>query len=324
MLHLTNIFWVFLLFFFSVILTKPLDIPVIAILANPNPYNSQNITSSRVNSQYVRWLEQSFSEVVVIQPWHTEEEIEEILEKVNGVLWPGGDRDLKLCGEFEQKAILILKKIIKLYDEKKVRLPLWGTCQGFEMIAAFLSNTVGVLTNFDSWDVKLPVIFKEPKQNSFLSGSAFSEMYKDFSKGELDALRSENVTAHYHNLGISEDNFNKFNLKKILKITSYGLDVNNKEFISSFEGVKYPFYGVQYHPEMIAYKKIKMRGIPRTMNAVKISQKLSDFFLNQARMNDHRMDAEDIKRYKYIDFNLNNLIYEGGSHYYIFGKDESS
>jgi len=323
MLHLTNIF-VFLLFSFSVILTKPLEIPVIAILANPNPYNSQNITSSRVNSQYVRWLEQSFSEVVVIQPWHTEEEIEEILDKVNGVLWPGGDRDLKLCGEFERKAILILKKIMKLYDEKKVRLPLWGTCQGFEMIAAFLSNTVSVLTHFDSWDVKLPLIFKESKENSFLLESSFSGMYKDFSRGELDALQSENVTAHFHHLGISEDNFNKFNLKKILKITSYGLDVNNKEFIASFEGVKYPIYGVQYHPEMIAYKKIKMKGIPRTMNAIKLSQKLSNFFLSQARMNDNRMDAEDIKKYNHIDSYLNNLVYEEGSYYYIFGKEDSS
>ncbi len=124
MLQINVIILLLLLIIFPTTSGKIVDAPVIAILANPHPYNAEDITSSKLNSQYVRWLEQSYAEIVVIQPWQTEQEIDEILEKVNGVLWPGGDRDLKLCGQFEITATYILKKIIKLYEEKNVKLPL--------------------------------------------------------------------------------------------------------------------------------------------------------------------------------------------------------
>src|SRR3569623_328659 len=99
---------------FSIKIIMSRKLHVIAILANAEPDDSVDITSSRVNFQYVRWLEQSLADIVVIQPWYSENEIEEILSKVNGVLWQGGDRSFVLGGQFEKTSQIILNKVIEI------------------------------------------------------------------------------------------------------------------------------------------------------------------------------------------------------------------
>lgn len=308
---------ILLLTFLQIFLSEPVESPVIAILGNPYPYNSENITTSRVNSQYVSWLEQSFATVVVIQPWSTKEEVDEILERVNGVIWPGGDRDLRFSGEFEQTAINIINKIMQLHDDHNVDVPLWGTCQGFEMIAAILANSLEVLTNFDGWDMQNSITF-----NSTVAQPYQTKMFGNFTRKDLIILQNQNVNAHYHRLGISEDSFNNTTLSKFLKITSYAKDMKGKMFINTYEGVNYPIFGVQFHPEMVAFKRRKMKGIPRSIDAVMISQKFSGFFLSQTRMNWNKIDEEELKKYTYINSNVDNPVFENGSYYFTYTRSD--
>ena len=212
--------------------------PVVAILANAQPDDAVDITSSRVNYQYVRWLDQSRADVVVIQPWYTKDQVEEILSKVNGVLWPGGDRNMVLGGQFENVAKIILDYIMKLYDTKGITLPLWGTCQGLQLLHVLLVNSTEVLTKFNSFNIRSKILINYQTFNS-------SKLFEDFSPRDLSNIQNMNITAQFHNLGVGDLEYEKYpNLKNILKITSYASDLEYKTYINSVEGIKYPFYAL--------------------------------------------------------------------------------
>ncbi|KAL3194561.1 hypothetical protein MRX96_046045, partial [Rhipicephalus microplus] len=52
----------------------------------------------------------------------------------------------------------------------------------------------------------------------------------------------------------------------------------------------YPFYGVQFHPEKNNFEWTQSKDhihIPHTDDAVRVSQYLANFFLEEARKNNH-------------------------------------
>jgi gamma-glutamyl hydrolase len=288
--------------------------PVIAILANSQPDDSVDIPGSRVNYQYVRWLEQSRAEAVVIQPWYTQNQVEEILSKVNGVLWQGGDRNLKINGKFENVARIILSYIINLYDTKGISLPLWGTCQGFELLHSLLVNTTDVLTHFNASNIRSPIQLDSNQLEN-------SKMFSDFSLSDVYNLQNLNTTAQFHNLGIDDSQYEKYPiLKNTLSITSHGLDLNNKSYIATVEGVKYPFYAIQFHPEMVAYTKDDQNGVPQSMEAIKISQLFSNFFVSEAMKNNHTMTNEEKREYDFINSFENTPVFSEDYYFYFFIK----
>lgn len=53
-----------------------------------------------------------------------------------------------------------------------------------------------------------------------------------------------------HNWAVSLDTFNtNINLKNFWNLIATGITPQNEKFVTSFEARKYPFYGVQFHPE---------------------------------------------------------------------------
>lgn len=78
-------------------------------------------------------------------------------------------------------------------------------------------------------------------------------------------------------------------------------DLNGQRFISSFEhtrydlykflryvmkltfSFRYPFYGVQFHPEKNLYEWIINRNISHTSNAIRVAQYFANFFADEAR-----------------------------------------
>jgi gamma-glutamyl hydrolase len=55
---------------------------------------------------------------------------------------------------------------------------------------------------------------------------------------------------------------------------------NGSEFISSFEHKKYPFYGVQFHPEKNAFEW-NIASIPHSAEAILAEQFFGNFFVNE-------------------------------------------
>jgi gamma-glutamyl hydrolase len=65
-------------------------------------------------------------------------------------------------------------------------------------------------------------------------------------------------------------------------------DWNGLEFISSIEHRRYPFYGVQFHPEKNLYEWVRNKNISHTRNAIKAAQYFADFFVDESRKSDNR------------------------------------
>lgn len=56
---------------------------------------------------------------------------------------------------------------------------------------------------------------------------------------------------------------------------------------------RYPFYGVQFHPEKNLYEWIINRNISHTSNAIRAAQYFANFFVDEARKSVHSFASVD-------------------------------
>ena len=109
--------------------------PVIGMYGLVEPINDyQNYKKEAIDGSFVRWFESAGGEIVVIHIWYTEEEIKELLEQINGVVFSAGfRRPLKFDEPWESKAKFI-------FDfAKNNSIPIWGTSRGMQMISYFIA-----------------------------------------------------------------------------------------------------------------------------------------------------------------------------------------
>lgn len=99
------------------------------------------------------------------------------------------------------------------------------------------------------------------------------------------------------------------------------------DFISSFESKKYPFYGIQFHPEKNIYEFKSSLNIPHSSSAVKVSQYFANFFIDECKKNNHKFStfADEQKaliyNYRPIFTGLKNASYE---QLYMFTEEDNN
>jgi gamma-glutamyl hydrolase len=302
-------------FLLVVILTSYIathDIPVIGILANPMPVDTGDFISSRVNAQYIRWLENAGAVAMVIQPWYTRAQIDEIMSSVNGVIYLGGDRELDLSKQFEQNAGYILEKIIRAKDNGNP-IPLWGTCQGLQLIHSLVMGKKD-LKDFDSDNFPSPVRILNKN----------STIFKFFSEEDFYNAENANVFAEFHFHGILPHQYQQYPvLDQVFDIAATAYDRHGLEYVAIAVGKKYPIYAVQFHPEMIsANRRVKSKIITNT-ESVKIAENLANFFVDEARKNKNAFSLHAIDKFNFIDSFKDRLSYdEDGYYFYEFRNHE--
>jgi gamma-glutamyl hydrolase len=72
----------------------------------------------------------------------------------------------------------------------------------------------------------------------------------------------------------------------ILSVNSY----KGSEFISSVEHRKYPFYGVQFHPEKNAFEW-KVESIPHSAAAILVGQFYGNFFISEGMFHERQVGS---------------------------------
>ena len=85
------------------------------------------------------------------------------------------------------------------YDRKGDIYPIWGTCDGFELLAYFSNNFKPVLRPCYSEDRALVLNFTEEAKTTQLISQMPEDIYR--------ILDNENVTANYHQFCLTLDAF---------------------------------------------------------------------------------------------------------------------
>jgi gamma-glutamyl hydrolase len=97
-------------------------------------------------------------------------------------------------------------------------------------------------------------------------------MFRNIDNNLIDWVMNRKVLRFNHRWGVAPDKFRRLRrISRKLRITSTGLDREGKEFVNSFEGIKYPLYGVQYHPEKNKFN-FKHREIDHSQNSIMFSK----------------------------------------------------
>ena len=181
---------------------------------------------------YTKWVE-SVGIVPVSIPYDlSKEELLTCLDQVQGVLWTGGAIENKKYTKKQYDTYVdtlhICFETAKQYNKKGRHYPIWGTCQGFEFLVLFSTNSC-LIKDLPKHEVSanLPITF-----------TTNSKIKRWFSESLRNEMAKRDCSTHHHKYG--------FDVKDMPNMTIVSIQ---NDFINSIEYKEYPFYGVQFHPE---------------------------------------------------------------------------
>lgn len=276
----------------------PNDAPVIGILTLPidqcDSYISKTPTWFVVGKAgatagscftwfYVKWLEMAGARVVPIPYDANATVITSLLSSVNGVLFTGGGLNLTPNTTYYQTAQLIFNTTIAA-NAKGVYFPLWGTCQGFQLLCVLAAGTDVLEHNaFDSEDYSIPL-------NLTVDGLV-SRLFGPMPVDIVQILAKEPVTTNLHHDGVTPDTF-AAKVSPLFTSLSTNLDRNGKAFVSTMEAKQFPIWGTQWHPERNQFEWDASMNINHSSSAIRAMQYMGNFFVDQARLNQNQFPSQ--------------------------------
>ncbi|CAH0729721.1 unnamed protein product, partial [Brenthis ino] len=276
--------------------------PIVGILSQEQSfqlrekYVDENYTSY-IAASYVKDVEASGARVVPILIGKDRSYYKQLMGKINGVLLPGGATYFNNSNGYADAGQHIYEIAQELNDAGDY-FPIFGTCLGFELLIILASgrgkeeNRIGCKSYSN-------------RRLHFSNDYYTSKMFKEAPSDVIDILKNKEVTVNYHQFCIVDENIKSHNLDRFWRVTSHSTDDNGLEFVSSVEHKRYPFYGVQFHPEKSAFEWKASRGYPHTAEAVRANRYFMDFFVEECRKNFHSFSKNESQ----------NLIYNYNPHY---------
>jgi gamma-glutamyl hydrolase len=264
--------------------------PIIGIFSQPTSSTEGNCGGNclYIAASYVKYIEASGGRVVPIDYYATSSELDALLPKLNGVLFPGGGSG------FPSAAQHTFNKI-KEFNDKGDYMPLWGTCMGFQWLLISATQDQNILDppsgQMDAYNLSIPLDFTSTMKNSKIFENAPSQLVKILAK--------QNVTMNNHHYGIYPDHFAATPaLTDFYNVLSTNKDRKGVEFVSMIEAYKYPIFGSQWHPEKNNFEwgetseGIPNEAIDHSHDAILASQYMANFFVDQARLSSHKFPTE--------------------------------
>lgn len=267
--------------------------PIIGVFAQPSDFPKHYPTDkfSYIASSYIKFVESAGARAVPI-PYDTpKDQLKYLFNSLNGLLFPGGSAllwdddnthgvmsNMTLAGQY-------LIELAKEANNKGDYFPVWGTCLGYELMMIAISNNKDVLDRFNSSNHVLKVEYLGNETRIF---KTLNPRLKNYS---------ETVETLYfnHHYGITPEDFmmNPI-LNEEFFISSISHTDNGTTFVASIENKKYPFYGIQFHPEKSPFEWRKDVYANHNSEAIEISQHLADFFVDECRKNFHSFESEQV------------------------------
>ncbi|XP_022181745.1 gamma-glutamyl hydrolase A-like [Myzus persicae] len=233
---------------------------------------------SYIAASYVKSIEASGGRVIPVFTNRTTEYYKDVVNKVNGILVPGGGCAFNISFGISQSTSEVFQ-IAKRINDDGDRFPILGICLGFELLLIASIGGKNPLARCNSNDVNLPL-------NLISTMEEKSVLFKTMPKDVRNILLTEPVTANHHNHCVTQKNFTSMKLDDFWNPITINKDENNLTFISTVEAKNYPFVGLQFHPEKNAYEW--ERNDPHSWSAIYSARYFYDWFLNECRQNKHR------------------------------------
>uniref|UniRef100_A0A3B5LKP5 folate gamma-glutamyl hydrolase n=1 Tax=Xiphophorus couchianus TaxID=32473 RepID=A0A3B5LKP5_9TELE len=260
------------------------DRPVIGVLTQMvsddvmKPFGETYIPDS-----YVNYIESGGSRVMPIRLTLSTAEYESIFKKINGLFLIGGAVDLT-TSDFARVAKIFYKLALTANDAGDF-FPIWGTCLGMQLLTVLVAEE-NLLSATPARNEALPL--------NLTTEAHSSRMFQGFSKELIKALTEEPLTGNFHNYGLTVEAFQKNEkLSGFFSLLSTNVAENGAHFVSTIEGKRYPFYGVQWHPEVNRFQWNRKFSFPHSSHAVRLSSQIAEFFINEGRKSFHHFDSPE-------------------------------
>jgi len=263
------------------------DRPIIGVLSQEMddwieenlPTKFENYTSY-IASSYIKWVEAGGARVAPVIIGKSKEYYEQLFSGLNGLLIPGGSAPLVGEGGYAWVGELFFDMAKKAKDSGD-HFPIWGTCNGFELLTVLSSKDKSRLTDCNSEDQASPL--------HMLPSAATSNVYGLAPPDVLWELEHERVSINFHHFCLTQTNFTRYGMDKFWEPLSLNWDQYGLEYISTLEAREYPFVGVQFHPEKNIFEwALKEPKIPHTSSAVHVSLYFATHFVNMCRRSQHK------------------------------------
>ena len=218
--------------------------------------------------------------MVLVRGYKDDKYYRDMYQLLNGIVLPGGELDL-LTSECSRVAYLFMSMAKEEFDRCGEYFPIWGVCQGYHQLAIFAADmNADVLTETNTYDLALPLELYGNWRSSRLLGGAPNDVIK--------VWQTEDITSHNHKFSLTTKTFTSNPaLNRFFKIISTNID-KHQEFVSTFEAIKYPWYGLIWHPEMNVYAWKRNLPIKCTPSTRSVSQYFANFLVDEARRSGHR------------------------------------
>jgi len=250
----------------------------------PNDVTGFESSQSYFPASYVKWLEAAGARVVPLPFTASADETRAMLTNINGALFTGGGSDFTnpdgSLTPFAQTAQIIFNESTTAWASGE-SFPLWGTCQGHELISFLASNAdMSILTSgFDSENLTIPL--------NFTAAAPVSRLYGPMPPNVIDIFASQPVTMNNHQMGVAPADFAAMQpLASRFTVLATNLDRQGRPFVSSMEGQGgLPIFTTQYHPEKVQFEWRPDEVINHSYDSITANHWLALLFVNQTRSN---------------------------------------
>jgi len=292
----------------SLLVAGQLTLGIITIPSDVSEYDPK--LWSYFPSSYVKFIESGGAQVVPIQYDLPRENLTYLLERVNGVLLTGGGSAF-LDDQGNPTPIVLSIQFIVDYIINENRngnyYPLWGTCQGFQVIAMALTHNYSILSNCTRCiDVN---------KNNIFNGDYKSKLFASLPEDLHEKMAGSNISYFWHHYKLDISAFQDHNLSSMVTPVTYSIDEAGVKYVSSLESPDLPIYATQFHQEISTFEWIDDVA-NHGLDAVRLQQYLANFVVNEARKN--RNTFPDVQGYLIDSFSATVMLSSGFTSMYMF------
>lgn len=181
--------------------------------------------------------------------------------------------------------------------------PIWGSCQGFQLmhlLAAQPKNHSDVLKCeiYNSTNLPLSLDFTDAAPTSKLFGPA--TLLPSIVDGAsmhptiYEALATQNITMNLHNCGVNPRDFYADPvLPKFYEVLSTNVDTKGLPFVSTIEGINYPFWAAQWHAERMQFEWDTPELLAHNAQAIAAHSYVAQRWMMQARQSMHKFPSAE-------------------------------